>query len=133
MPVPVWLTKKKTRDGLGDCAGRRGIITAIAKRTHQGCTRETGGWKTENTGNRGTTGEYCNLEQQAELTEKRKDLWREDTKLDSLVSRAPDGREIASWDDGQGTSAHNHIEFILKFILGHRSTSEGCRQHRRTL
>jgi len=34
-------------------------------------------------------------EKQAEFTEKRKDLWREDTKLDSLVSRAADELKTA--------------------------------------
>ncbi|KAF8989039.1 P-loop containing nucleoside triphosphate hydrolase protein [Cyathus striatus] len=49
-------------------------------------------------------------EQNSELTERRKDLWREDTKLDSLVSRAADElksyeRALASMmdkDTGQG-------------------------------
>ncbi|KAF4621786.1 hypothetical protein D9613_012208 [Agrocybe pediades] len=56
-------------------------------------------------------------EQHAELVEKRKDLWREDTKLDSLVSRAADElrtseRSLASMmdkDTSQGLRAVDSI------------------------
>ncbi|KAF8148188.1 structural maintenance of chromosome protein 3 [Crassisporium funariophilum] len=56
-------------------------------------------------------------EQQAELTERRKDLWREDAKLDSLVSRAADElrtaeRALAGMmdkDTGQGLRAVDSI------------------------
>ncbi|KAF8975464.1 hypothetical protein BDQ17DRAFT_1441510 [Cyathus striatus] len=64
------------------------------------------------------TSEIATLkEQNSELTERRKDLWREDTKLDSLVSRAADElksyeRALASMmdkDTGQGLRAVDSI------------------------
>ncbi|KAF8904142.1 structural maintenance of chromosome protein 3 [Gymnopilus junonius] len=67
-------------------------------------------------------------EQQTELTEKRKDLWREDTKLDSLVSRAADElrtseRSLAGMmdkDTGQGLKAVDSIaeRYHLKGVYG---------------
>ena len=36
-------------------------------------------------------------DQLTELTERRKDLWREDTRLDSMVSRAADELRTAEW------------------------------------
>ncbi|KAJ3504676.1 hypothetical protein NLJ89_g7812 [Agrocybe chaxingu] len=67
-------------------------------------------------------------EEQADLVEKRKELWREDTKLDSLVSRAADElktaeRSLAGMmdkDTGQGLKAVDSIveRYNLRGVYG---------------
>lgn len=71
-------------------------------------------------------------DQQMEMLDKRKDLWREDTKLDSLVSHAADElrtaeRLLAGMMDK--VSAANVIFQCLRHISGHGPRSEGCRQY----
>lgn len=68
-------------------------------------------------------------EQQAELMEKRKDLWREDTKLDSLVSRAADElrtseRSLAGMMD---KVCYSIISLYISFSNAQQDTGQGLK------
>lgn len=70
--------------------------------------------------------------QQMEMIEKRKDLWREDTKLDSLVSHAADElktneRLLAGMMDKVFNIAFPPLVVLIFSPIGHRPRSEGCR------
>ena len=66
------------------------------------------------------------------LLEKRKDPWREDTKLDSLVSHAADELRTAErllTGMMDKVSITNDILQYLRHISGHGPRSERCRQY----